>query len=350
MNQMQLERLVKVKDTVIARQNKLIEKLSDRSLLFNERVLESLSSIEFGKQFKSLKSKTNKVGKRYVNILLSDLHFGANLDGRESPLPYGPTEERRRLAAIAKEVIDYKTHYRDHTGLVVHLAGDIIQGRLHDPADAAPVSEQVTRALYLLGAFLGRMVEAYPTVEVYCTPGNHGRIKDRHPERSVNQKWDSFENIIYEGLRLMFQSNPKITFSIPKTPFYEYTLFGMKGFVTHGDTVVNPGNPGKAVNVGRLEQQILKLTAARGDYRLVAVGHVHVPSVVHLPSTVLITNGCLVPPDPYAMSIGLHSNATVQQLWETVPNYMFGDHRMLNISSVTDSDSSLDEVIPSASI
>jgi len=58
--------------------------------------------------------------------------------------------------------------------------------------------------------------------------------------------------------------------------------------------------------------------AARGKYALVAVGHVHVPSVIRLPSTTLLTNGCLIPPDPYAVSIGIHQNTRVQQLWESV--------------------------------
>jgi hypothetical protein len=295
---------------------------------------------------KPFKTRSKKPTKRYVNILLSDLHYGADLDPEVAPLRFGSTEERRRTAAVAREVIEYKEHYRDHTELVVHLAGDIIQGRLHDPASAAPLAEQCTRAIHLLGTFLRRAVEHYPSVTVNCTPGNHGRIKDRHPDRAVEQKWDSFENIVYESLRLMFSEVKSISFNIPKTPFYEYSLFGMRGFITHGDTVLNPGYPGKSINVARLEQQILKLFSARGDYNLVGCGHVHVPSATQLPSTVLLTNGCLIPPDSYSLSIGLHSNVCVQQLWETVPGYMFGDHRMINVDANTDKDKTLDEIIP----
>ena len=60
----------------------------------------------------------------------------------------------------------------------------------------------------------------------------------------------------------------------------------------------------------------------------------------------LVTNGCLIPPDPYAVSIGLHSTACSQQLFESVPGYMFGDHRMLNVGPQNDRDKSLDEIIP----
>lgn len=317
--------------------------LKDAGVLFTDELREIIETAPvYCNPYQPSKKKTVK---RAVNILLSDLHFGADLDPAESPLAYGRVEERRRMAAITREVMDYKTHYRDHTELVVHLAGDIIQGKLHDVVAAAPVAEQVARAIFLLGSFLRHAAENYMRVTVNCTPGNHGRIKDRHSDRAVNQKWDSFENIIYESLRIMFSNVKNISFNIPKTPFYEYELFGMRGFVTHGDTVLNPGYPGKAVNVARLEAQILQLMAARGHYDLIAVGHVHVPSVISLPSTVLITNGCLLPPDPFAVSIGLHKNAAAQQLWETVPGYMFGDHRMLNVNEKTDKDASLDKVI-----
>lgn len=321
------------------------EALQAKGVALTDRLQENLESVDFS-AIKPYKAKPSKPTKRVVNILLSDLHFGSDLVSSEHPMVYGSTEERRRMAAIAKEVIEYKDHYRDHTELVVHLAGDIIQGRLHDPASAAPIAEQSTRAIYLLSAFLARMSEAYPKVSVYCTPGNHGRIKDRHPGRAVDQKWDSFENIIYEAVRLACKSLKNVTVTVPRTPFYEYSLFGMRGFVTHGDTVLNPGYPNKSISVSRLDTQILKLAQARGNYDLVACGHVHIPAVVHLPHTVLITNGCLTPPDSYAISIGLHSNASIQQLWETVPGYMFGDHRMLNVGPKHDRDASLDAIIP----
>lgn len=311
---------------------------------FREDLIDNLKEKVVG--LKPFKTRAKKVTKRYVNVLMSDLHYGANLDPEETPLRFGTVEERRRTAAVAREVIEYKEHYRDHTELVVHLAGDIIQGKLHDPASsAAPLAEQCTRAIHLLGAFLRRMVEHYPSVTVNCTPGNHGRIQSRHQDRAVEQKWDSFENIIYESLRLMFTECKTIKFNIPKTPFYEYTLFGNRGFITHGDTVLNPGYPGKAVNVAKLESQILKLFSARGEYKLVATGHVHIPSVVHLPSTVLVTNGCLIPPDSFSLSIGSHSNICAQQLWESTEKYMFGDHRALNVGINSDNDKTLDSLI-----
>lgn len=312
--------------------------------ILNQELKDALDLLP--RHVKAKYKSTSKRLERYVNILLSDLHFGADLDPNEVPYKYGRDEERRSLAYVAKEVLDYKPHYRNETGCIIHLAGDIIQGRLHDAAAGAPVADQMARAIYLLTHFIDLMSSNFKEVQVYCTPGNHGRNKSRHPERAVDQKWDSLETVIYKAVEIACKSRANVKFSIPKTPFYEYELFDMRGFVTHGDTVLNPGYPGRAINVGNLEKQILGMQNARGIYDLVAVGHVHVPTVTWLPSTVLLTNGCLIPPDSYATSIGLHANVRVQQLWETVPGFMFGDHRMIKLTEAVHENSSLDSLIP----
>ena len=331
-----------------AKERKILNLATDR-LIRDASFLDGLktANADFIKDIKPYKPLKKKVTDRVLNLMLSDLHYGADLDGRETPFVYRATEERRRTAAIVKEVVEYKTHYRDSTELVVHLCGDIIMGRLHDLASGAPTAEQVARAIYLLRGAISQFAMSFKQVTVYCTPGNHGRIKDRHPDRAVNQKWDSLENIVYESLAMIFEPTTNVKFVIPATPYYEYELFGMRGFITHGDTVLNPGYPGKAINIAKLETQALKLISANGDYRLFGMGHVHNASATQLPNgSVVLTNGCLIPPDPYAISIGIHSTACSQQLWETVPGYMFGDHRMLNVNQVTDKDKALDAIIP----
>jgi hypothetical protein len=125
--------------------------------------------------------------KRIVNIALSDLHYHSLLDPREVPFEYGPVEEARRTAKIVEEVCEYKPHYRDDSELFVHIFGDIIQGDLHDPRDAATITEQFGATVYLLTQALTRWAEAYKQVTVRCVPGNHGRNKRRHPERATTQ-------------------------------------------------------------------------------------------------------------------------------------------------------------------
>jgi len=292
--------------------------------------------------------KKKKVTERFSNIILSDLHYGSDLDSRVTPFKYGPVEEARRTAAIGVQVADYKRQYRDQTELNVHLIGDIIQGNLHDPRAAAPLAEQWTRALSNLRQVIDFWSREFKQVTVRCVTGNHGRTKSRHPERGVDGKWDSEEFKLYQGLAGCFHNYPNVAFEIGLRPYYVCTNFGMKSFFTHGDTVLNVGFPSSSINVKAVSTQINKINGkleGHERYSLFGVGHVHTASATHLPNEVLVTNGCLVPPDEYALSIGLLDNVCIQQMYETVPGHIFGDCRGLKVDHKTDQDASLDKIV-----
>src|SRR5690606_4717458 len=112
--------------------------------------------------------------KRALFLTLSDLHFGADIRSEETGhLSYGKVEEARRFAEVIKQTIEYKPQYRKETELHVNLLGDIIQHKLHDPQDAAPVSEQVCRAIHLLSQGISQLGENFGKVIVHCATGNH---------------------------------------------------------------------------------------------------------------------------------------------------------------------------------
>jgi hypothetical protein len=289
---------------------------------------------------------------RAVTVVLSDLHFGSDIGAEETGvLTYGKTEEARRLAKIAREVATYKPQYRENTSLNVLLIGDIIQGHLHNIRDSADHAEQEARALRLLIQFITYVASHYGEVNVYCATGNHGRNKNLHKERATSKKYDSHETFIYYSLKQACDAAglQHVKFHIPKTPFVAYTCLGHRFFATHGDTVLNPGNPGKAIPIGSLENQTNRINASLSDaeeYAAFIVGHVHVGSMTHLGNgAVMLTNGPLVPPDPFCVSISLPEANCGQWLFETVPGYPVGDARFLQVDAETDKDESLEKII-----
>lgn len=331
-------------------QNRAIATSAVRERMF----LDELKDV-FGKVFankisvKPYKSKTRAKTKRVLNLLWSDHHYGAMLDPREVPLKFGPVEEARRLAAICRQTADYKRHYRDDTELFIHLAGDMIQGQLHDMRDGAPLAEQFASALHCLTQGISFLASEFKQVTVRCTPGNHGRNTSRHKERATNQKWDSIENMLYSALAVAFQKAPNVRFDIGYKPYYVYETFGNRGFITHGDSVISPGYPGSNLNIASVRKQINEYNATLKDHEKVtvfAVGHVHVGSIVHLPNgAIFISNGCLIPPDAYAQSIGIFDTSCGQWLWESVPGHAVGDHRFIVVDEHTDKDKSLDAIV-----
>ncbi len=286
---------------------------------------------------------------RILNLVLSDLHYGALLDKREVPIQYGHIEEARRTAAVVVQAAEYKLQYRDETELYVHVLGDLIQNQLHDLRDGAPLAEQAAAAMHLLTQAIVFLCGHFKKVTVFCTPGNHGRNTTRHPERATCQKWDSIESMIYFALKTATAHIDNVEVQVPYTPFYTYKAFGMSGFATHGDSVIRPGYPNRAIDVEGVRKQINEINSKlelNERHLLFIVGHVHVASYCKLPNRVVfMSNGCLIPTDAYAQSIGITETACCQNLFETVPGIMVGDRREADVSEYTDKDKSLDRII-----
>jgi hypothetical protein len=337
----------------LARDNRKQAVLSAREHVFFER-FEELSTKVFSKKVvpagfaKKTKLATKGI-QRELNILLSDTHFGSDLDERYVPLKYGRVEEARRLAAVVKQVCEYKRQYRGETRLRVHLGGDIIQGQLHDTRDGDILAAQCARAIHLLTQAVAVFASEFPEVIVDCTTGNHDRFTSRHKERATYEKSDSLATVIYFSVKTAVRNLKNVTVEIPRTPFVSFESFGAKCFGTHGDTVLNPGYPGSMVNVRTLENQINKINAAlpnADEYRLFFVGHVHVGMLLHMGNgAILITNGPLIPSDQYSVSIGLFENNCGQWMWESVPGHVVGDSRFITVNGMTDKDEALDSII-----
>lgn len=287
---------------------------------------------------------------RVLNLLLSDLHFGSAFDPSEVLKRFDAHVESRRIAWIALQAAEYKRDHRAETELHVHIIGDVIQGQLHDMRDGEPQAQQVLAAMQYLGQTISFLAEHFPKVTVRCTPGNHGRNRVRHQDRATLQKWDAIETGIYAGARAWTRTLKNTEWHIPKTPFFTPDYWGKLAFFTHGDTVINAGYPNKSIDVRGLQAQIDHLNGqlnTSSRYHLVAVGHVHTASITHLANgAVLMTNGCIVPPDAYANSIGIFSVTCGQWMWESVPGHIVGDMRFITIDpAVVDDDKALNGIV-----
>lgn len=287
---------------------------------------------------------------RYVNLVLSDLHFGSDIIGkRTGGQSFGPVEESRRFTLIVKNTCEYKLDHRKESKLRVLLLGDIIQNQLHDKRDGDLLALQAARAIHLLIQGISTLANEFPEVEVHCVTGNHGRFTEVHQKRAVLHKFNSLETVIYYAVKSACASLKNVTFHIPETPFAAIDQFGHRIFATHGDTVLTPGNPGKAIKIESLEHQINRINATLPDaqeYGVFIVGHVHIPSLTYLPNgAIMMTNGCLLPVDEFAVSIGLMEQRSGQWLFESTPEYIVGDCRLLRVPKETDTNEALDRII-----
>jgi hypothetical protein len=348
------QRAQEISDGDAVRRSRSVATVVGREQLFLDQLSSALAEVFEAKLaspvVKTVRSRAKTA--RIVNLALSDTHYGSNLDPREVKHKYGPVEEARRTAHIMRQVANYKRDHRDVTELYWHVLGDMIQGQLHDMRDGAPLAEQVAACMRILIQAMRYLSVEFPKgVTIFCTPGNHGRNTARHRDRATNQKWDSIETMIYVALKEAAAFLPNVKVVLDYAPEYYWDAFGAVGLGTHGDTVIQPGYPGKSINVEGISRQVDKINNSRvkkGDKPLsvVVVGHVHVGSMTHLPGgTVAMTNGCLIPPDPYAKSIGIFDTANGQWMWESVPGHAVGDARFITVDHEVDQDETLDTII-----
>lgn len=299
----------------------------------------------------SLARKKSSI-KRTVNLALSDLHFGADLQASEVPLPYGSVQESRRLASVMAQTADYKTQYRDDSSLNVHVLGDVIDGSIgHDPRAGKPLAWQVMAATSLLSAGIAFQAAQWRRVDVYWQSGNHDRRADRHQKRAVVQKWDSMATIIGHSVRMILAHLPNVRVHLFQTPYYVWESYGEYGFGTHSDTVLHTGQPSKKIDTASIENQIHEMNDAfrnegKPPCKLWVHGHTHRAYTMTLETgEVVIGNGPLVPSDPYAVSLGKLTSSCSQSLWESVPGHIFGDYRQLRVGKKQDEDSTLDRIV-----
>lgn len=310
--------------------------------LFNKQV-----PIKLHKSLPPTKKKTKS--KRTVVAHVSDTHIGVviNKEDMGGLNEFNPTVASRRFAAYFQQVAEYKAEHREDTDLVLIFNGDITAGIIHNQEwGVLPMSSQHALSLRILSQGISYLAQSYSKIRVVCTSGNHGRFMHKENKgRQMSQKWDGFDNILYESLAEVFRSNSNIEFIIPKTPYALIDIQGHKALMTHGDTFLNVGNVSRVINVDNIKNQINDMIIGLGHIDMVFVGHVHKNTIQTLDNgTELLINNTLSGLDGFAQGLGIVSNNPSQQIVEVTPNYPIGDVRTVRLKNA-DKDSSLDKII-----
>lgn len=338
--------------------NKLDKEYGNK-IFFNEQTTKAIEDIvgnaglNIHKPVKS-KPKKNKYSRTLV-AHLSDTHYGCNIDKQEvgGVNSFNWQTAARRTALFADQIASYKPQYRKDTDLVVVFNGDMIAGVIHDQEWVVDLlATQFSGGLDILTQFVSFLANEFKNVRVHCNTGNHGRAMHKSSKsRATSSKWDSYETMMYVAVKNVLESNFKnVEVNIPIAPFDMLDVQGHKLFSTHGDTVINVGNPGSSLNINSISNQINKINASvaktvKDEAKIVMVGHVHTPMVQLMDNGVyLVINGCLSGLDPFANSIGIFESHPTQQLFEVTKEHAVGDFRMIQVKEA-DEDKSLDKII-----
>lgn len=318
--------------------------------VFKEVIKET--DLKIHKQIK-VKKQNKKLKSRAIVAQISDTHFGANINASEMHgiNHFNWEVAARRMALFAEQIVSYKTQYRDSTELVLVINGDIIAGVIHDQEWFADLlAKQTAGTLKILIQFISYCAQHFESVRVVMTSGNHARAMHKSSQsRAMTHKFDSYETMIYLGIKHAIERSLKnVKCEIPETPYAIVDIQGHKFFATHGDSVINVGNPGSSLNMRSINTQVNKLNSsalASDRFAAIMVGHVHVQTVQLMDNgTMLLINGTLSGADPYCQSIGIFSNEPTQMLFEVTKDHAVGDIRFIRLADA-DSRKELEKII-----
>lgn len=293
-----------------------------------------------------------KTDGREIIAFVSDTHFGIEIDDDElgGVNKYNWTIAARRMGLFAMQVATFKKEVRHETStLRLCLGGDLAQGLIHlSDSGTDLITHQVIGTVHILYQFISYLRHFFKEIKVECTTDNHLRMVHKGPNRASAQKYDSYATMIHHALAMGFKHCPDVNFNIPLTPYTTFNILGNNFYMTHGDTIINVGYPGRRINTEGIANAANRLNASlkdKNEYRVIMVGHVHTPVFITLDNgTELVINGTGSGVDPYAQSIGIFESHPAQVIFESTPSFPVGDQRKVFLKKA-DNDASYEEII-----
>jgi len=210
---------------------------------------------------------------------LYDLHIGHVTNG---PLgTFGKDTFISRCNTLAEDLVREirtlsKTRQIDR--LVIIFGGDLIEGRTiyaGQMKESTPLQYQLTVGPEVIARnLIYPLAKEIGDIDIFCLPGNHGRIGDRNEFEKVA---DNLDMVFCHIVKLRCEHLPGITWHDSDNWFSCFSLYGYSYFAVHGDGFKSWG-ASPATSAMRYKDKIQDVINNRFDVLL--AGHHHTPSDV----------------------------------------------------------------------
>jgi predicted phosphodiesterase len=223
--------------------------------------------------------------------------------------------------------------------LVIALNGDLVSGTIHE-VERHTDAPSIVHAVYGCGMVLAQAVrdlaETFPTVDVFCTSGNHGRLPDA---RRIQQDdpWRSWDTLVALFAKERLRDTPSVAWHIPQAWSVAYDVEGWRFFQTHGHDVKS-WNSIPWYGLNRLITSINALEASRGrGLDVVLAGHFHNASSLSQVSGEAFINGSLIGGTTFSINalgrsdrpsqwmLGVHRTHGVTHRWPLYADHLDAD-------------------------
>lgn len=247
---------------------------------------------------------------------------------------YDATIMGQRVQRIVDSALSIKARMERGGGwrfprLVVGCNGDIVSGTIHEVerhSDAPSIVHAVYGAGLVLAQAIRDLSAHFGQVEVFCTPGNHGRLPDA---RRMQQKdpWRSWDTLIALFAKEHLRAIPHVQFFIPNSYSVGFEVEGWKFLQTHGHDVKS-WNSIPWYGLNRLVSNINALEAGRGEIvHHYLFGHFHTTTSLPHAAGESFINGSLIGGNEFSVNalgradrpaqwlLGVHQEHGVTHRW-----------------------------------
>lgn len=231
-------------------------------------------------------------------LCLSDLHFGEVIEVNGTEIFNIDIARDAFNSVIAQAILAPELSGYEVDEIVVLLAGDIVDGELIFPAQGyetdGDVYSQLKIAVEIIWAGLLKLAEEFPSVSVYCVPGNHGRSSRLHSQMS---NWD---NALYFSLSLLAgMSDVNIQVVPPHQMWMDFKVRDWNVHTRHiGVSQAATPSPAKKV----------KTWMENHAADLFFYGHYHNPEMYSHGYKRIFKNGSLPPANEFAERLGFEDS------------------------------------------
>lgn len=218
---------------------------------------------------------------------ISDVQYGEVIEADQvrGINEYNPTIARARVGLLFDKTVELCTHHQPNpdypNGIVVNVNGDLISGGIHKELRETdhPTSQlgQMYGIMELLADGLVYLADKFGRVEVWWTPGNHGRNTEKPQAKGYAS--NNYEYWAGRFVADRLQNDDRITIHIPDDGDALYQLHGYWFVSTHGDQIGTRGGRGfigPVATIARGMQLVRQYYASLGvTVSKVILGHFH---------------------------------------------------------------------------
>lgn len=265
--------------------------------------------------------------------MFSDWHAGENVSA-EAVRGFNEFNDRifrERVDRVVEAHLSIKDRLESGGGYrfekcIVGANGDFVSGTIHE-LEKHSDHDNIVWAVYETGRILANAVRQYaaqyPTVEVFCTSGNHGRLPDarRVQQKEPTRSWDT---LVYLFAKEMLADCRNVSFFIPNSYSAAFDVYGWRFLQTHGHDVKS-WNSIPWYGLNRLVGNINALEAGRGTpihYWLFA--HFHNASSLPHASGESFVNGSIIGSNEFAFNALGKADRPTQWLLQVHPEHGVG--------------------------